>query len=383
MLTLDQVRTWYPDDPVHGWGHILRVLRLAERLWQAEGGDWEVLRAAVLLHDARDSQHNTTRTAHHEASATFARRVLQAEDWPEERIAAVEHAIREHRFRRAGRPETQEARLLFDADKLDAIGAVGVMRSIAHAVRHGLPPYAPPSERFLRIGEREPGEPHSAYHEYLFKLRHLKGRLYTATAWAIAEARHARMAAYFAALAAESEGRDLYPDAGDALAAPAERQPEALIGPLLVERGWRLAVAESCTGGLLGHRLTNVPGSSAYFVGGVIAYANEAKMRLLGGSEQTLLRHGAVSEPVVRQMAEGARRALRAEVALAVSGIAGPGGGTPEEPVGTVWVGLSTPGGTWARRFRWPHDRLGNKKASAQAALAWLVEVLSQGASRG
>lgn len=381
MPTLEQARTWYPDDPVHGWGHILRVLRLAERLWQAEGGDWEVLRAAVLLHDAQGSQDNATRAAHHEASATFARRVLQAEGWPEARIAAVEHAIRAHRFRQPGQPETPEARLLFDADKLDAIGAVGVMRSIAHAVRHGAPPYAPPSERFLRTGEREPGEPHSAYHEYLFKLRRLKERLFTATARAIAEARHARMAAYFAALAAESEGRDLYP-ATDALPdAWDEARPEALLGPLLVERGWRLAVAESCTGGLLGHRLTNVPGSSAYFVGGVIAYANEAKMRLLGVREEDLLRHGAVSEPVVRQMATGARRALGAEVALAVSGIAGPGGGTPEKPVGTVWIGLSTPEGTWARRYRWPHDRLGNKDASAQAALMWLLEVLSRGAS--
>ncbi len=379
MLTLDQARTWYPDDPVHGWGHILRVWRLARRLHEAEGGDWEILQAAVLLHDAQESQHNATRAAHHEASATFARKVLQAEGWPEERVAAVEHAIREHRFRHGGRPQTLEARLLFDADKLDAIGAVGVMRSIAHAVRHHQPPYAPPSARFLRTGEREPGEPHSAYHEYLFKLRVLKERLYTPTARAIAEARHARMAAYFAALAAESEGRDLYPDAEQALETLSEEQPEALLGPLLLERGWRLAVAESCTGGLLGHRLTNIPGSSAYFVGGIIAYANEAKMRLLGVSEGVLLRHGAVSEPVVRQMAEGARKALGAEVALAVSGIAGPGGGTPEKPVGTVWVGLSTPEGTWARRHLWPHDRLGNKKASAQAALTWLVEALSRG----
>ncbi len=376
MPTLAQARAWYPDDPVHGWGHIQRVLHLARRLHEAEGGDWEVLQAAVLLHDARDSQHNATRQDHHEASASFARRVLAAEGWPPERIDAVVHAIREHRFRQAGQPQTLEARLLFDADKLDAIGAVGVMRAIAHAVRHNLPPYAPPSETFLRTGTLAPGEPHSAYHEYLFKLRHLKARLYTPTARAIAEARHARLAAYFAALAAESEGRDLYPDAAPPSAE--EPQPEALIGPLLVERGWRLAVAESCTGGLLGHRLTNVPGSSAYFVGGIIAYANEAKMALLGVREDTLLAHGAVSEPVVRQMAEGARRALGAEVALSVSGIAGPGGGTPEKPVGTVWIGLSTPQGTWARRFQWPHDRLGNKHASAQAALAWLLAVLTE-----
>ncbi len=376
MPTLEQARAWYTDDPVHGWGHIQRVLRIAQRLHQAEGGDWEVLRAAVLLHDARDSRDHATRSDHHHASAALARQVLTAEGWPPERIEAVEHAIRAHRFRQAGQPQTLEARLLFDADKLDAIGAVGVMRAIAHAVRHGQPPYAPPSEGFLRTGVPEPNEPHSAYHEYLFKLRHLKARLYTPTARAIAQARHARMAAYFAALAAESEGRDLYP----ATEAPAEEpQPEVLIGPGLLERGWRLAVAESCTGGLLGHRLTNIPGSSAYFVGGIIAYANQAKMALLGVREETLLAHGAVSEPVVRQMAEGARRALHAEVALSVSGVAGPGGGTPEKPVGTVWIGLSTPAGTWARRYRWPYDRLGNKKASAQAALAWLLEVLTTG----
>ncbi len=151
---------------------------------------------------------------------------------------------------------------------------------------------------------------------------------------------------------------------------------ETRIGPLLLSRGWWLAVAESCTGGLLGHRITNVPGASAYFRGGVIAYANEVKMQLLGVPEDVLLEHGAVSEPTVRAMAWGVKERLQADVALAISGIAGPGGGTPEKPVGTTWIALATPEGIQARCYRFSGSREENKWQATEAALQWLLEVL-------
>ncbi len=373
-LTIEEARTWYDDDPTHGFGHILRVLRMAEVFAQETGADADVVRAAALLHDATGASghlESAARGEHHHASAAFARDVLAAKGWPEAKIAAVEEAIRTHRFRTGDPPRTLEAQVLFDADKLDAIGAVGVARAIAYAVSHGSPIYAPPSAQFLETGEKAPGEPHSAYHEYLFKLRRLRERLFTPAARAVAARRDAVMRAYFDALADEMEGRDLQAEDWHA--------PEALIGPLLVERGWRLATAESCTGGLIGSRITDIPGSSAYFAGGVMAYAYDAKVRLLGVPWRVLEAHGAVSEPVVRLMAAGVKRALTADVAIAVSGVAGPGGGTPEKPVGTTWIAISTPEGTWARRFVWPHDRVGNKKATAAHALAWLLEILHRG----
>ncbi len=152
--------------------------------------------------------------------------------------------------------------------------------------------------------------------------------------------------------------------------------PEILIGALLRARGWRLAVAESCTGGLIGHRLTNVPGSSTYYLGSITAYAYEAKVRLLGVRWETLETHGAVSEAVVLEMARGVRRALAADVGLSVSGIAGPGGGTPEKPVGTTWIGLSTPRGDSALVTVGQGDRLANKEHSAEEALQLLARTL-------
>ncbi len=153
---------------------------------------------------------------------------------------------------------------------------------------------------------------------------------------------------------------------------------ETRIGPLLLARGWWLAVAESCTGGLLGHRITNVPGASAYFRGGVIAYANEVKMHLLGVPEEVLLEYGAVSEPTVRAMAWGVKERLQADVALAISGIAGPTGGTPEKPVGTTWIALATPEGIRARRYRFTGSREENKWQATEAALQWLLDVLQE-----
>jgi PncC family amidohydrolase len=151
---------------------------------------------------------------------------------------------------------------------------------------------------------------------------------------------------------------------------------EVEIGGLLRRRGLTLATAESCTGGLIGHRLTNVPGSSDYYLGGVTAYANEAKLRLLGVRPETLAEFGAVSRESVLEMARGARQALGASVGLSVSGIAGPGGGSPEKPVGLVWIGLSADGFEQARQTFCSGDRLQVKEQAAEAALALLVEYL-------
>lgn len=211
MLSLDRARAWYPErDPVHGFDHILRVYRMAEQLAIAEGADIEIVRAAALLHDAEGSATSggeEGRLNHHQASADFARQILEAEGWPEERIAAVLHCIRAHRFRdESENPQTLEARILFDADKLDVIGAFGIARTIAYDVVVGQPIYSPPSDRFLRTGEKEPDEPHSSYHEYLFKLSKIKDRLYTETARALAEERHRFLMEFFERLADEDRG---------------------------------------------------------------------------------------------------------------------------------------------------------------------------------
>ncbi|MBA7645627.1 Nicotinamide-nucleotide amidohydrolase PncC [subsurface metagenome] len=152
---------------------------------------------------------------------------------------------------------------------------------------------------------------------------------------------------------------------------------EKQIGELLSERGWTLAVAESCTGGLLGHRITNVSGSSSYFRGGVISYSNEVKESILGVPEETLIEHGAVSKEIAQAMAQGARRLLGTDVALSVTGIAGPTGGTPEKPVGLVYVGLAAEGADLWEKHIWQGDRAENKQQSAQAALELLLKYLT------
>lgn len=152
---------------------------------------------------------------------------------------------------------------------------------------------------------------------------------------------------------------------------------ENMIGDLLRARGLKLATAESCTGGLIASRITDVAGSSDYFVGGVSAYAYEAKVALLGVSWDTLKAHGAVSRETVLEMARGARKNLSADVAISVSGIAGPGGGMPGKPVGTTWIGLSASDGEWARLFQFDGDRIQNKSSAVDAALQFLIDYLN------
>jgi PncC family amidohydrolase len=152
---------------------------------------------------------------------------------------------------------------------------------------------------------------------------------------------------------------------------------EISIGKLLRQRGLKLAVAESCSGGLLADHITDVPGASDYFVGGVVAYAYEAKVAMLHVSWDTLRLHGAVSRATVVEMARGVRTALGADIGVSITGIAGPGGGLPGKPVGTTWIGLSARDGDWARKFVWEGDRLANKESSAQAALQFSLDYLN------
>jgi PncC family amidohydrolase len=153
---------------------------------------------------------------------------------------------------------------------------------------------------------------------------------------------------------------------------------ERRVGEKLLRLKLTLSLGESCTGGLIGHRLTEVPGSSEYFLGGIIAYSYEAKERLLNVRHDTLYQHGAVSEETAQEMARGARRALGADIGLAVTGIAGPGGGLPGKPVGLTWIALSTREVNMARQFTWPGGREANKVQSSQAALEMLEEYLDR-----
>lgn len=209
MPTVEQARAFYTsEDAVHDFEHVLRVYHTAMKLGKEEGADLEILQAAALLHDSRGAEPGGAgRAEHHITSARFAADVLQDEGWPPERIHAVEHAIRAHRYRgKEDLPETVEAKVLFDSDKLDVIGAIGAARTIAYSVLAGEPMYERPSEQFLNNGREVDGEHHSSYHEYLFKLRKVKDRLFTQSARRMAEQRHAAMAAFFEQLAAEYEG---------------------------------------------------------------------------------------------------------------------------------------------------------------------------------
>jgi uncharacterized protein len=209
MLTLKQASAWYQNaDAVHDFDHVRRVYRMAERLAQVEGADLEIVRAAALLHDIEGTAPGeAVRHNHHHASADFAAGVLAAEGWSEARIAAVQHCIRAHRFRDDREPpRTIEAKVLFDADKLDVLGAIGAARVVVYAALAGQPLYVEPSEHFLHSGEGEPGEPHSAYHEFLFKLSKIKDRLFTPTARALAEQRHKYLQDYFDQLKLELDG---------------------------------------------------------------------------------------------------------------------------------------------------------------------------------
>jgi len=149
------------------------------------------------------------------------------------------------------------------------------------------------------------------------------------------------------------------------------------VGRLLRERDLKLALAESCTGGLLGSLITDVAGSSDYFLGSAVTYANSAKAAVLGVRPTTLAEHGAVSPQTGQEMAQAARRLFGADIALSVTGIAGPTGGQPGKPVGLVYLHLSAPDAEIGERHVWDSDRIGNKRLSAEAALRLLVRYVS------
>jgi nicotinamide-nucleotide amidase len=151
---------------------------------------------------------------------------------------------------------------------------------------------------------------------------------------------------------------------------------DAVVGRLLRQQRKTICVAESCTGGLIAERITETPGSSAYFLGAVVAYANSAKASLLGVSEALLAEYGAVSEPVARALAEGARERFGADFGVATTGISGPDGGTPGKPVGTVYVALAREAGTHCEHFIFPLDRTRHRQLTAQIGLDWLRRAL-------
>jgi nicotinamide-nucleotide amidase len=150
-----------------------------------------------------------------------------------------------------------------------------------------------------------------------------------------------------------------------------------LVGQALYARTWMMATAESCTGGMIASAITDIAGSSAWFDAGFVTYSNAAKQSMLGVSDQSLLDHGAVSEAVVLEMAQGALNQSAAQISVAVSGVAGPGGGTEEKPVGTVWVAWATDTVKRARCFRFSGDRAEVREQTVQAALQGVLDILN------
>jgi uncharacterized protein len=208
MISTDQARRHYGNsDAVHDFDHVLRVLALAERIGQAEGADMEIVRAATLLHDVRRAQADAVGLDHAAVGAEQARAILAGQ--PPEKVEAVVHAIAAHRFRTDPAPETLEAQVLFDADKLDAIGAVGVARAFAYGGAHGQRLWVPAESVDVARWQEEGDDPdtHTPILEFAVKLSQIKERLFTPTGRAIAEERHAYMVSFFERLDAEVQGR--------------------------------------------------------------------------------------------------------------------------------------------------------------------------------
>lgn len=151
---------------------------------------------------------------------------------------------------------------------------------------------------------------------------------------------------------------------------------EREIGSLLRQKGLTLGIVESATGGLISHLVTNVPGSSDYYKGSVTAYSNEVKIKVVGVKEDTINKYGAVSYQVAEEMAQGGRKILAADICLADTGIAGPGGATPGKPAGLFYIGLSHQAGTYSQTHSFQGNREQNKQSAVEAALAWLKEYL-------
>lgn len=210
MITINRARSYYSEiDTAHDFEHVLRVLKLAERIGAAEGADIEILRTAVLLHDVARVAEDQGGPCHAKAGARRAREILAGH--PPEKVKAVAHAIATHRFRRSAVPQTLEAQVLYDADKLDAIGAIGVARAYAIAGRHAQRLWAEVPEGLCqRSAEVARGDVantgHTPVHEFAFKLARLKDSLFTPSARRIAEERHEYMTRFFERLEREVRG---------------------------------------------------------------------------------------------------------------------------------------------------------------------------------
>ena len=219
----------------------------------------------------------------------------------------------------------------------------------------------PESQLAIRIEDWEDALPQTMHLAYLPKDGTIRLRLST-----YGEATAEEMDAQISAL---------LPLIADYVIALEDKPLETILGELLKQQNATIATAESCTGGRLAAALNALPGSSAYFMGSVVAYANEVKEQVLGVEHDTLMQYGAVSEQTVRQMAEGVRRLMRTDYAIATSGIAGPDGGTDDKPVGTVWIAWATPWGTWAERFQFGVARL-RQQITQRAVTTALVKLI-------
>ena len=201
MITIDQARSLYDDaDSAHAFDHVLRVLALAEHIAAEEGADLEIVRTATLLHDVARAEPD-----HQLRGAERAREMLS--EHPSTRVEAVCHAIEAHRFRKGPRPATIEAACLFDADKLDAIGAIGVARAVAYSATHGHRLWSEPLSAINPQNTPPSGIDYSPSHEFIYKLARLQDQLITPTARLLAERRHQVMVEFFQRLDAEVLGR--------------------------------------------------------------------------------------------------------------------------------------------------------------------------------
>jgi uncharacterized protein len=207
FLSEDEARQFYTGgDSAHDFDHVLRVTRMGERLATAEGADATVVRLAALLHDVAITDDQATRRAHHLAAADFARRYLTERGLAAERVANVVHCIEAHRFRdQSIQPQTLEAQCLYDADKLDSIGAIGVGRAFAFAGRYDSRLWTIPWMATPPISAKPTGPEYTPVHEFVYKLQWLLATLYTATARDLGAQRHAYMVAFFTQLDAEMQ----------------------------------------------------------------------------------------------------------------------------------------------------------------------------------
>jgi uncharacterized protein len=203
MIGIEEARQYYDDsDAAHGFDHVLRVLALAERIGQAEGAEMEIVRAATLLHDVARAEEERTGACHAKVGAEQACQILAGH--PANKVEAVAQAIASHRFRDDVVPQTLEAKVLYDADKLDAIGAIGIARAYALAGKQGQRLWAETPTGSLSESQSTDYTP---VHEFVFKLSRLKESLFTATARQIAEERHRYIVEFFARLAEEVQGK--------------------------------------------------------------------------------------------------------------------------------------------------------------------------------